>query len=97
MLLLLLLPLPILPRAPCLRVGQGVFMYWIPSSAFQMGQTYAMRNNAVREFIGLQPLATPRGAAGGAAPAAQKAEAIGQNSLTAGVLPEKKTSEVVPE
>eukprot|EP00903_Cladosiphon_okamuranus_P020886 g19180.t1 len=78
---------------------QGVFMYWIPSSAFQIGQTYAMRNNTVREFIGLQPIGVPRGAAG-AAPAGQGAKPVddsvpstGQKSLTAGVLPGKKMSE----
>eukprot|EP00752_Nemacystus_decipiens_P005108 g4633.t1 len=44
---------------------QGVFMYWIPSAAFQMSQTYALRNNAVREFIGLKPIdRAPMGAAG---------------------------------
>lgn len=74
-------------------------MYWIPSSAFQMGQTYAMRNNAVREFIGLQPMGVPRGAAG-PAPAAQQAKAVDgssspeeQKSLTAGVLAGNKMSE----
>lgn len=77
-------------------------MYWIPSSAFQMGQTYAIRNDTVRELIGLRPLGVPRGAAG-APPPAQKAEVIhqpssqqGQKSPTPGVLPPKKISEVAP-
>lgn len=95
--------MPFRPRALslCFRVGQGVFMYWIPSSAFQMGQTFAMKNNAVREFIGLQPIGVPpRGAAGAAPPAKGEAKAIddssspeGQKSLTAGVLPRDKMSE----
>ncbi|CAN0173382.1 unnamed protein product, partial [Ectocarpus sp. 13 AM-2016] len=38
------------------RHDQGVFMYWIPSSVFQMGQTYTMKNNKVRESLGLKPL-----------------------------------------
>ncbi|CAM9519324.1 unnamed protein product [Ectocarpus sp. 4 AP-2014] len=50
---------------------QGVFMYWIPSAVFQMGQTYTMKNNKVRELLGLKPLGLPpRGAAGATPPPA---------------------------
>ncbi|CAM9268392.1 unnamed protein product [Ectocarpus fasciculatus] len=60
---LIILMLPWISTFP-----QGVFMYWIPSSAFQMGQTYTMKNNKVRELLGLKPLGPPPREAAGATP-----------------------------
>lgn len=55
-------------------------MYWIPSSAFQMGQSYAMRNDNFRGLLGLQAIkAPPRAAAGGAPPPSDQ-EAIGAST-----------------
>jgi len=73
---------------------QGVFMYWIPSSAFQMGQTLAMRNGTVRDFIGLQPLGVaPRPKAPPSSPSPSPAPSpSSQQAITAGVIPENKTS-----
>lgn len=62
------------PASPIpLAADQGVFMYWIPSSAFQMCQAQAMKNDKFREFLGLQSIkAPPRAAAGGAPPPADQ-------------------------
>ncbi|CAM9711977.1 unnamed protein product [Scytosiphon promiscuus] len=66
---------------------QGVFMYWIPSSAFQMGQAYAMKNDRFRGLFGLQALkAPPRPAAGGAPPPAGQ-EAVGVSTDQKSISP----------
>ncbi|CAM9160222.1 unnamed protein product [Laminaria digitata] len=87
------------PQASGRLWGDGVFMYWIPSSLFQASQTLAMRNESVRQFLGLQPLrqaAPPPTPAGGNAQLPSKAVECGssqetpritQVSLTAGGIP----------
>lgn len=72
-------------------------MYWIPSSLFQIGQGRALKKASVRAFLGLQPLREPPREAVRAPPPApgdsspQEDQKQEQKSLTAGVVPSRKT------
>lgn len=88
------------PRIPLFFAVQGVFMYWIPSSLFQIGQGRAMKNASVREFLRLQPLGVPpreavRGSSSADGDSSPQEEQ--QKSLTAGVVPGRKAPAGEPE
>lgn len=50
----------------------GVFMYWIPSGLFTIGQRYLFTNNRAREILGMGPMQIPPSAASPAAAAMSK-------------------------
>jgi YidC/Oxa1 family membrane protein insertase len=44
----------------------GVFMYWIPSGLFTIGQRYLFTTNRTRELLGMGPMSTPQVPSNGA-------------------------------
>jgi len=63
-----------------MQLPAGVFMYWIPSSLFGSCQVVLLRQNPIREMLGLPPIARPFSPPPSTSPLKEKKEEKDQQS-----------------